>query len=992
MPKTTAPTRLPAILFALIVWALMPGTWGHHASAWGNPAEDRFEREVRPLLASHCQKCHGDRKQQGGLRLDSRQALLQGGDTGPAVVPGKPEDSLLIRAVHHTTDLKMPSSGKLDPAAIATLERWVAEGAAWPAPAPRPGVVKDSRKHWSFQPVSHPLVPMVGDKTWARNSLDHFIRARLEKAGVAPLPPAEAGVLLRRVTFDLTGLPPTPAEQAEFGRDPSYSRLVDRLLASRAYGEHWGRHWLDLVRYADTAGENSDHPLPHAWRYRNWVIDALNADMPYDRFLREQIAGDLLTAGSSGQTYTDHVVATGFWAIARRFGHDIDKDQHLTLEDAIGTLGQSVLGLTIGCARCHDHKYDPISARDYYGLYGILASTTFSSPGCEPKQQPRDLVPLLSPSEREKRLKPLDAEIATLEARRKDLTTQLDSLARAGRDKSSRSLQTIGAGKVAEGATVPLTGQNLQALPVKIGESLVLTILPNGNHGADTTRVEMVIEEVRPDGNAGRVWSLTDLLKDFHAANPHSDSLGNADVWFLLANKDGARLLPEKAGNISNKPELLAWRLTDNPSVLVNTSSQPVSAWTTLPAKSIFVHPGPDSPVAIGWRSPVSGTVRVRGLVNDAHPATLDGVSWRLDHQGSPQWGADLLAQAGTSRSLATLDARLGELRAEKSRVPVAFAVAEGKPADTRLHLRGDPEKPGDTIPRKNLDILGGQTLTNGQSSGRLELANWLTAPNNPLTARVMVNRVWQWHMGRGIVATPSDFGTRGTPPSHPELLDHLAGEFIRSGYSLKELHRLVVQSATYRQQAVADDATGLFRGHMRRRLTAEEIRDSLLAASGEADASPAQAHPFPQEATWSFSQHGPFAAEYPNNRRAVYQMQKRNRRDRFLALFDGADPNTTTASREATTVPTQALFFLNDPFVQARVMALEKRLAPLPGNKARLDMACRLLFGRPPSEPDRQEMEIFLAGYPAADGASGSAWAGWLGVMMASSEVLYVD
>lgn len=957
------------------------------------PSDERFERDIRPLLVEHCQKCHNDKKQQGGLRLDSREGLLKGGDSGPGLIPGKPEDSLLIQAVRHTGELKMPASKKLAPESIAKLERWVAEGAPWPAEKPKTVIQADPKKHWAFQPLTAQPCPAVRDGSWPRTSVDAFILARMEAGKVRPLPPAEAGTLLRRVSYDLTGLPPTPEQQAEFERDPSpeaYERLVERLLASPAYGEHWGRHWLDLVRYADTAGENSDHPLPHAWRYRNWVIESLNADMPYDRFVREQIAGDLLATGTRGKEYADHVVATGYWAIARRFGHDIEKDQHLTIEDALGTLGQGILGLTLACARCHDHKYDPVSMRDYYGLYGILSSTTFSFPGCEPKQQPRDLVPLLSPAEHEQRQQPLDAEIARLEARRKERGANLDSSSKASAAKVKESVRLLGAGIVGEGNTVPLSGQGLDKLPVQVGEALLLTITPNGGHGADTTLVEWSVEEVGPDGKSGRFWSLNDLLQDFHSSNPHPDTHGHNSTWFLLAKKDAARLLPEKAAAINNRPELAAWRLTDNPAVLVNTSPQTVQVWTSLRARSVFVHPGPDMPVAIAWRSPITGTVRVRGTVSDAHPAPLDGVGWRLEQVASNQWCTDLLAQAEVGRELAAVDSRLAELRAEKDRLPLAFAVSEGKAADTKMHQRGDPEKLGDIASRKNLDILGGQVLSNPQSSGRLELANWLTSPANPLTARVMVNRLWQWHMGKGLVTTPSDFGTRGTPPSHPQLLDHLAGVFIRSGWSLKAMHRLLVLSATYRQQAVANDPSDLFVGHLRRRLTAEEIRDSLLSATGELDAIPGQAHPFPPEATWSFTQHGPFAAEYPTNKRSVYQMQKRNRRDRFLALFDGADPNASTATREATTVPTQALYFLNDPFIRARIEGLEKKLAPLPNDGARLEQACRLLYGRGSQDADRRDMAEFLAEYPSA--AKPDAWRGWLGVMLAANEVLYVD
>ena len=980
-------------LLSMAAWSLLLVCVGVPKTHANSPADDFFEQSIRPLLTEQCQKCHGEKKQQGGLRLDSREAMLKGGDSGPALVPGKPNESLLIQAIRHDGDLKMPSAKKLPMGQISLMERWVAEGANWPKGRSQAIAKADPKKHWSFQPITRPAIPQVRNKAWPHNPVDAFILSRMEAAGLEPLPPATPAMLLRRVTYDLTGLPPTLEEQSEFERDHSpqaYVRVVNRLLASRAYGEHWGRHWLDLVRYADTAGENSDHPLPHAWRYRNWVMDALNADMPYDRFVREQIAGDLLAKGSTGREFSDHIVATGYWAIARRFGHDIDKDHHLTLEDAIGTLGQSILGLTLGCARCHDHKYDPLTARDYYGIYGILSSTSFSFPGCEPKQQPRDLVSLLSPADRERLVQPLDAEIVRVESRLKELTVKLDSQSKASAAQGRAPSKTLASGVVAEGATSILPETELRSVPVKKGEALVLTIGNNGGYGADTTRLEFSVEEVLPDGKTGRIWSLADLLTNFHGGNPHADRYGNANTWLLMADKGSVRLLPEKASNISNRPELLAWRLTDNPSVLVNTSEQPVNVWTTLPAKGIFVHPGPDSAVAIGWMSPLEGTVRVRGQVQDAHKAPLDGVSWKLQQMVDSRWGTDLLAQGDINREMAVLEKRLKELKQEKTKVPVAYAVSDGKPADSRLHLRGDPEKPGEVVPRKNLDILGGQKVSGTQGSGRLELAEWLTSPNNPLTARVIANRLWQIHMGKGIVTTPSDFGTRGQPPSHPELLDHLASSLIQSGWSLKNLHRLLVLSATYQQQAVAGDSSGLFRGHLRRRLTAEEIRDSFLAATGELDSAPGEGHPFPPESSWSFTQHGPFAAEYPTNKRTVYQMQKRNRRDRFLALFDGADPNASTASREATTVPTQALYFLNDPFIKARITGMEKRLVGLPTDQAKLDAACRLLYCRPASEADRQDLAEFLAGYPKPD--RDDAWRGWLGVMLAANEVLYVD
>ncbi len=375
-----------------------------------------FEQRIRPVLADVCFRCHGEAKASGGLRVDSREALFRGGDSGPAIVPGKPDESLLVRAIRHADDVSaMPVDGELDDGQIEAMVAWVSDGAPWPAKTAR----FESARHWAFEPVQTVPVPTVADRAWVRTSVDAFIRAQQESAGLNPGPAADRRALIRRATFDLTGLPPTPEEVAAFEADASptaFDKVVERLLHSPHYGEQWGRHWLDVVRYADTAGENTDHPLPHAWRYRNWVLNAFNANLPYDAFIRQQIAGDLLAANGPAEQYADRVVATGYLAIARRFGHDIDQDIHLTIEDTIDTMCKSVLGLTVACARCHDHKFDPLTRADYYGLYGILASTKFAFPGCEPKQQPRDLVPLVSAAEYAERFKPLEDQMAALDA------------------------------------------------------------------------------------------------------------------------------------------------------------------------------------------------------------------------------------------------------------------------------------------------------------------------------------------------------------------------------------------------------------------------------------------------------------------------------------------------------------------------------------------------------------------------------------------------
>ena len=392
-----------------------------------------FEKDVRPLLVEKCLKCHGEKKQEAGLRLDSRAAVLKGGENGPAVVPGKADKGTLLATLAHTGDVKMPPSGKLPDARIAAVTKWVVDGAAWPeekATAARPaGVTAADRNHWAFRPVAAPPPPAVRDPAWPLTDLDRFVLARLEAAGIKPAPVGDRRTLIRRLTFDLTGLPPTPDEIRDFLADEkpgAFERVVDRLLASKHYGERWGRHWLDVARYADTAGDGADYPVREAYKYRNWVIDAFNADVPYDQFLREQIAGDLIARDGPPEKYAGRVIATGFLAVGKRYGYSPGPDfQHLDFADVIESTGRSLMGLSLGCARCHDHKYEPVTMADYYGLYGVFQSTKWSFPGGEEHKRPANLVALVPPEEAARRdkakadeLAKLDAEIGRLKAER----------------------------------------------------------------------------------------------------------------------------------------------------------------------------------------------------------------------------------------------------------------------------------------------------------------------------------------------------------------------------------------------------------------------------------------------------------------------------------------------------------------------------------------------------------------------------------------------
>jgi hypothetical protein len=971
------------------------------AGARGAEPADFFESKVRPIFVNHCEKCHGAEKQKGGLRLDSRRGWQTGGDGGPAIRPGKPDESLLVRAVRRTdARLRMPPDRELSAMEIAVLEQWIKNGAFDPrdgGPERIGGVsVAEAKKWWSFKPVVRPPVPATG----ASSPIDAFILAKLTERKLALAPPADRRTLIRRATYDLTGLPPSAEEVDAFVNDASadaFAKVVDRLLASPAYGERWGRHWLDLVRYADTAGENSDHPLPHAWRYRNWVIDAINRDRPYDEFLREQLAGDILAARGPADKYADRVVATGFLALARRFGHDIDKDMHLTFEDSIDTIGKAFLGLTLGCARCHDHKYDAVSMKDYYALYGILESTRFAFPGCEPKQQPRDLVPLLPPSEWDRTVKPYRDRVAAVDSELRRVREEQSKI--AGRSKATGTL--LAKGEIADGGEQPFADLPRE-IAVRSGQMIRLSVSPLKNHGADSTLVELEVAEI---GGKQRHWNLaSDVLDSFLAGNPHADGHGNAHVWWFLDTRKGSLPLPEAVRDHAGKPGLGVWRNGDTPSAFVTAGKEPVNAWTRLPPRSVFVHPAADGNVAVGWLSPIDGKVRISGHVKDAHPGGPDGVGWTIESFGGDD-RADWNALATASEQRQKLERERAELIVAAPAQPVAFAVTEGTPHDARLHVRGDPERPGHAQPRRWLEVFGGQPVPAGAGSGRLELANWISSRDNPLTARVMMNRIWLHHFGRGLVKTANDFGTRGIAPTHPELLDWLAAEFMDSGWSLKAMHRRIMLSAVYQQsssvhgRAAADDPGNDFYSRFsRRRLSAEEIRDTLLVAAGRLDRSVAGPHPFPPESTWNFTQHVPFSTFYETDRRSVYLVTLRNRRHPFLGLFDGADPNATTPERQETTVPTQALYFLNDPFFHAQAERLAARALSSADDATRLDELFRLALQRRPTARDREIAAKFLTAYTAslADSRAGertkAAWAALARIVLAGNEFLYVD
>jgi mono/diheme cytochrome c family protein len=759
--------------------------------------EEFFEARIRPVLADNCLECHGAEKHKGGLRLDIRDAMLAGGDTGPVIKPGKPEESSLIRAVRYEADVQMPPKKKLKDEEIADLTEWVKRGAFWPEPrlSRKPLAVTtpitaptassegaaQNRLFWSFQPLANPAPPVVEDSAWPRSSIDIFILAKLENVGLTPAPLADKATLIRRASFDLIGLPPSPAEIDAFLQDDSadaFATVVDRLLASPHYGERWGRYWLDVARYGEDQAHSFQPRLyPNGYRYRDWVIRAFNRDLLYDRFVLEQIAGDLLV----GPDHLDRLAALGFFACGPVYYGDSKK--HDQYADRIDTLTRGFLGLTVACARCHDHKYDPIPTTDYYALAGVFASTEYVEVPAAPKEV----------------IDAYDKAQAGIRAKDREIVAFLKTEA--------------------------------ERLKLKFS----------------------------------------------------ADQLRQVE-----------RALPAEA-----KTKLKALR------------------------------------------------------------ADLD----RLNKVAPPKYA-------------------------------VIHALREAShPSDLPVLIRGNAETPGQKVPRRFLAALGGEQSSFKSGSGRGELARAIA--EHPLAARVMVNRIWQHHFGRGLVSTASNFGALGERPSHPELLDWLAHRFVSSGRSIKVLHRMIMLSSTYQQSSRFDsrgvslDPSNVLLWRMnRRRLDVEAWRDALLAVAGRLE---------------STIGGPPASLDAPANcRRTCYAAISRHDLAWILRLFDYPDPNITSGGRSETTVPLQQLFVLNSDFMLSSAKAVAARLhADLGSSQTdaeRIHAVYQLLFGRAVTTRELKLGLAYLRGAAPEETASlsteqtQSRWTRYAQVLLAANEFLFID
>jgi len=943
MPPSGSPS-----LFRLVLWVFAAATVPS-AGAEPRPGElDFFEARIRPVLVEHCYKCHSasSEKLRGGLLVDSKDGLLKGGESGkPAILPGNPDKSLLIEAIRYgNEDLQMPppKQGRLTDQQILDITAWVKSGAPDPrvTQAGNPGQPQSATasEHWAFQAPKKPTLPQVQYAEWAKTPIDLFILSKLEDRGLQPSPPADKRTLIRRATFDLIGLPPTAEEVDAFLRDKSpeaFARVMERLLASPRYGERWGRHWLDVARYADTKGyvysDREEGRFVHSHAYRDWVIRALNEDMPYDRFLRLQLAADQLVETGDRRD----LAAMGFLTLGRRFlgvQHDI-------IDDRIDTVTRGTLGLTVSCARCHDHKFDPIPTRDYYSLYGVFNGCTERTLALTTNQSSPEAAFERGLREREDKLK-------------QTFQKKCDELADRLREQTPEYLVAV------------LTVDKLPS------EEFYVIRGPKDLNPTIVRQWETYLSSAaKPADPVFALWHrLADLPKDDFG--PAAAGI----IQSLIAatgppNRLNPLVLESFASNPPPSMEAAARRYGE-------LLSQADAAWRDLVAAADEAEQ--TAPPALGNRAQeelrqilyaADAPVRVpKGAIVD--------LEWFFDEAGRVE--------------LAKLQAEIDRWIIKTPGSPVHAVILEDRATqrNPRVFVRGNPANKGDEVPRRFLEVLSGdKSRLFVQGSGRRELAEAIASPDNPLTARVMVNRVWLHHFGAGLVRTPSDFGIRCEPPSHPELLDWLAIQFINEGWSLKALHRLIMLSAVYQQRSdveaaprrgsspVEVDKPGaavpnltragpvpidpenqLLSRFNRRRLDFESMRDALLAVTGELDG--AMGGP-PVELFKSPA----------SDRRAVYGLIDRQFLPGVLRVFDFSNPDMHTPQRLDTTVPQQALFFLNSPFVVERARSLARFVAlkQMKSQDQGIQELYRSLFQHVPNAPQTRLGRAFLQEAQAA-------------------------
>ncbi|MCO5295788.1 MAG: DUF1549 domain-containing protein [Fimbriimonadaceae bacterium] len=953
-------------------------------------AADVFESKIRPILQSRCIVCHGPDLQSKNLRLDQpvSQAIAQ----------------RLVEVLSYTSDVKMPPSGKLPADELALLTKWAEAGAPWPA---TPKVAPSSGStFWAFVPPTTPPVPEVKDKRWAQNPIDAFVLAKLEQNGLQPAPSADRRTLIRRATFDLTGLPPTPEEIDAFLADKepnAFERVVDRLLASPAYGERWGRHWLDVARYADSNGLDENLVYPNAWRYRDWVIAAMNADKPIDEFLQEQLAGDLIPGAGN-----DGIVATGFLAMGGKMLAEDDpvKQELDVIDEQIDTFTKTYLGLTVACARCHDHKFDPIKAKDYYALAGIFKSTkTMLNYKNMAEWNER---PLGTPAEQEKLLA-IEARLReTGEEARKKRQVASDALLKLlqpqlpAYETAARKVLELEKGRSPLKPAVPSPdGAAPKEALVREAEDFVA-----GNVSKDVGGFGKGIGVLV---NKGEYPNRTEYEITVPSGGPYQLDLryASGDPRPIRVYANGALALSNAAGKVSGgfNPEHQKW-FAEGILVLQQGKNR-----IKFERESYFPHldkllliPRPGQPPTEVLGGIAEEAHLIPEIVRDVADRIKNGIDVRIELPEK----ADGLFPEAVQQELKKLDDEMAALQKEKPDLPRAMAVGEGQPENLKVHLRGSYLTLGEECPRRFPTVVAGvdQPPIPPEHSGRLELAKWVTDGKNPLTARVFVNRVWRWRFGRGLVATVDNFGAVGELPTHPELLDWLATTFVNEDdWSLKKFHKRLMLTNTYQMSsrydekaAEADPDDHLLWRFPRQRLEAEAIRDSILFVSGTLDRTMGGTLITLKPRAYVTSTANSDPIQYDSVRRSVYLPVIRSALYDVYTAFDFGDPTVTNGDRPSTTVAPQALFMLNSAVVLNATRALAEALLGQKGmddaqRVRKLYLSC---YGRPATDPEVAGALAFLkrfqSAYAKAEDPRLSAWQSLCKAFIAANEFIYVE
>ena len=1004
-------SRTSRAILAAILWSC-PALANPTPAPDDVAGRDFFEAKIRPVLIERCYSCHSVEaaKAKGGLKLDSREGAREGGDSGPAVVPGKPDESLMLLAIEQGGEVEaMPPKGRLPEPVIADIRRWIERGAIDPRDVPtRPVATREGR--WALRPIVKPPVPDEG-RGWARNPIDSFIHKTLREKGLEPAPEADRRTLIRRLSFDLLGLPPTPEEIEAFLADPapdSYERLVDRLLASPHHGERWARHWMDLAHFAETHGHDQDRIRPNAWPYRDYLIESFNRDKPYARFVQEQVAADVLFPDEPASVVALGFLAAGPWdesslrdiredSIDRQVGYYLDRD------DMVATVMSTFVSSTVHCARCHDHKFDPITQPEYYGLQAVFA-------GVGRADRSYDLDPAVQRLRRD-----LTARRKALRDRDRDL---MDSLLGPEIQAEVDSWEaTLRASQTAWTVLDPSemkskAGSTLEKLPD-------LSVLASGLRPAEETytitastdlgkitavRLELIPDDRLPSRGPGRNENGNLHLTEFEVLSapksapgetkpvPIARAIANHDQsgWGIAAALDGN---PQTAWGIFpevGKPHEGVFEFRDDlgqegGTTLTFALRQTFPVNHPIGRFRLSVTTAP-RPVPVG--SPQGPLARLLDI-----PADL------RTREQKQELAAFYLTQE-LDRKLAELPPPRLVYAAASDFAPDGSHKPSGGPRPVFVLKRGDIRQPGAPAMPGALGCVEVKfDLSNPIDEGarRAALARWLVDPKNTLTWRSIVNRAWLSHFGRGLVDTPNDFGRMGSPPSHPELLDWLASTFLEDGGSLKRLHRLIVTSATYRQSSGHDpmdaaiDAEDRLLWRMNRtRLDAESIRDAVLQVSGRLD--PMMGGPSVRHFALGAGVHVTPTVNYSkfdwdapgSGRRGVYRFLFRTLPDPFMDIFDAADASQLTPARNASITPLQALAMLNDPFILRQSEHFARRLESLGGSlDGRVQAAFALTLGRPPASNEAREW---------AEYAGRHGMANFCRMLLNSSEFLFVN